>query len=617
MANGIISILPDNVANQIAAGEVIQRPASAVKELLENAVDSDATQIQLYIKDAGKTLIQVIDNGKGMNDRDARLCFERHATSKLTCADDLFSIKTKGFRGEALASIASIAQVELKTKAGNAEIGTLIINEGCVIKEQTSLAWEQGTSIAVKNLFFNVPARRNFLKNDSVEYTHIIEEFIRVALAHPDIEFILHNNSQQVYFLPKGNLKQRIIGLFGTPYNSRLVVVETDTSIVSFTGFIGKPEFAKKKRGEQYFFVNNRFIKNNYLNHAVVSAYEGLLLPETNPSYFIFLEINPKTIDVNIHPTKTEIKFEDDKTIYHLLKSAVKMAIGKHNLSPSIDFNTESSLNFPPPPFGKLPEMPQIKVNPNYNPFTSATPKNTTEFKAPAFNLGGLNKYSSNQSWESLYPISNIKNNAENETVTTLLPEEEIQDTKDSHVCFQIQLRYIVTSLKNNLFVIDQCLAHKRILFERFLNKISLRPLNSQQLLFPFNLTLTPADYAIISDNLTLFKTFGFSLDPFGGTTFNVTGIPTDMSDTECEGIIEEIINDLKENKAALTNKGTQIIAQSLADKLAVKSGKFLTHEEMIILIGELFSCSNPYTAPNGKKIVITLTLDEIIKRFS
>lgn len=614
--SSIINILPDHVANQIAAGEVVQRPASVVKELLENAVDSGATSIQLIIKDAGKTLIQVIDNGKGMTDLDARICFERHATSKLKSSDDLFALTTKGFRGEALASIAAIAQVELKTRHENSEMGTSVLNEGCQIKEQIPLAWQKGTSVAVKNLFFNVPARRNFLKSDNIEFGHILEEFTRVSLAHPEIEFILNNNGQQSYFLGKGNLKQRIVSLLGSPYQNRLVSVNTETSVVVVNGFIGKPEYAKKKRGEQYLFVNGRFIKNNYLSHAIIGAYEGLLQFQTVPSFFIFIEVDPKTIDVNIHPTKTEIKFEDDKTIYTILRSAVKMAIGQNNISPSLDFETETSIELPVYPSGKIIEQPKINVNTSYNPFNTSNSKDTGGFSAPTFKSGALNKHARTENWESIYDI--VKNKDREESQQSILIEPQTDNQSESLTnCFQFQGKFIVTSLKSGLVLIDQSLAHKRILYERFLNQISEKHLPSQQLLFPFNLELNLSEHGLLLDNSELLAQFGFSLNPFGGTTIAVQGVPVFMQEQDAEFALQQIINDLKENASEIKNRGAHLIALSLCNSQAIKPGKILTHDEMVNLLGELFACTTPYSSPAGKPITVTITTEELLKRFS
>jgi DNA mismatch repair protein MutL len=614
--SSIINILPDHVANQIAAGEVVQRPASVVKELLENSVDSGAHQIQLIVKDAGKTLIQVIDNGKGMTDLDARICFERHATSKLKSADDLFALKTKGFRGEALASIAAIAQVELKTRHESSEIGTSVFNEGCQIKEQFPLAWQKGTSIAVKNLFFNVPARRNFLKSDNIEFGHILEEFTRVSLAHPEIEFILNNNGQQSYFLGKTNLKQRIVSLLGSPYQNRLVSVNTETSVVIANGFIGKPEYAKKKRGEQYLFVNGRFIKNNYLNHAIIGAYEGLLQFDTVPSFFIFIEVDPKTIDVNIHPTKTEVKFEDEKTIYTILRSVVKMAIGQNNISPSLDFETETSIELPIYQSGKIIDEPKINVNTSYNPFNSSNSKDSNSFSVPSFKSGALNKHARTENWESIYDIVKNKEQEESKQIA-LIETQEVKETETLTNCFQFQGRFIVSSLKSGLVLIDQSLAHKRILYERFLNQISEKPLPSQQLLFPFNLALNLSEHGLLIDNNDLLARFGFSLSPFGGTTISVQGVPVFMQEQDAEFALQQIINDLKENASEIKNRGAHLIALSLCNSQAIKPGKILNHDQMVNMLGELFSCTTPYSSPAGKPITVTITTEELLKRFS
>ncbi|NTW33123.1 MAG: DNA mismatch repair endonuclease MutL, partial [Bacteroidetes bacterium] len=456
----IIRLLPDNVANQIAAGEVIQRPASAVKELLENAIDSGATHIKLIIKDSGKTLIQLIDNGCGMSETDARLSFERHATSKIKEASDLFNIRTMGFRGEALASIAAIAQIELKTKRIGDETGTSIIIEGTEVKSQESCQCSEGTSISVKNLFFNVPARRNFLKSNTVETNHILDEFHRVALAFPDISFEMYHNNSEVYHLTPSPLKQRIISIFGSNFNQRLIPVIQESGICNISGFIGKPDSAKKTRGEQFFFVNNRFIKHPYLNHAVVSAFDELLPANSFPAYFIFIEIDSKEIDINIHPTKTEIKFQDDKSIYAIMRSAVKMALGKFSISPTLDFNVEKSFDILPLKKGETVNPPTIKINPDYNPFNTENREKKLN-SSPAQSL--INK-TNRESWEKLYPSEvNIKqdNNEiiqQGEAVQQIIHsdwENNIQhQTKKQYL--QLHSSYIVTQVKSGVMLIDQ-----------------------------------------------------------------------------------------------------------------------------------------------------------------
>jgi DNA mismatch repair protein MutL len=448
----IIHLLPDHVANQIAAGEVIQRPSSAVKELVENSVDSGATNIKLIIKDAGRTLIQVTDNGSGMSETDARMCFERHATSKIREADDLYSIKSMGFRGEAMASIAAISQVELKTKTKDTELGTLINIEGSKIKTQENCATNKGTSISIKNLFFNVPARRNFLKSDNVELKHIIEEFTRVALANPSINFTFYHNDNEVYNLKKSNLRQRISSMNGKNYNEKLVPIKEETSLTSISGFIGKPEFARKTRGEQYFFVNNRFIKSGYLHHAIVSAYTDLIPKEQIPSYFLFFEINPILIDINIHPTKTEIKFEDEKSIYAILRACAKKALGQHNITPTIDFNKDPSFDTIAPKDANL-KMPKIKVDDSYNPFEKKINpnKNNTE------------------NWENLFELSQSEEQkiSENRIVQSSLENFENFNQK---ILFQIQEKYILSPIKSGIMIVHQQRAHQKILYNKYLN---------------------------------------------------------------------------------------------------------------------------------------------------
>ncbi|HXC06766.1 MAG TPA: DNA mismatch repair endonuclease MutL, partial [Bacteroidia bacterium] len=493
----IIRLLPDSIANQIAAGEVVQRPASAVKELLENAIDSGSEQIILLVKDSGKTLIQVIDQGSGMSDADARMSFERHATSKIRNADDLFSIHTKGFRGEALASIAAIAQVELKTRKPDMELGTCILIEGSEVKSQETCACAAGTSIAVKNLFYNVPARRNFLKSDAVEFRHIMDEFERVAIAHPEIGFTLHHNSTEIFNLPKSNLRQRLVALFGNPYNARLVPLKEHTQILGMSGFIGKPEFAKRTRGEQFFFVNRRFIRNAYLHHAVQSAYSELLPKETFPSYFIFLEVDPKTIDINIHPTKTEIKFEDERTIYALLRSTVKKSLGQYNISPTLDFNQEMSINLPLNPENRPVIAPEIKVDKNFNPFRNE-PK---EKDSPAPD------YLKNMAWDKQYsrhaynqldlinkeePQKEVPGGEEQQTMNGEWDQET--DQSQGRKTFQLHNRYILAHIKSGFLLIDQQGAHERILFERFLEAMKEHKAFSQKNLFPESIQFSAGD---------------------------------------------------------------------------------------------------------------------------
>ncbi len=615
----IIHLLPDSVANQIAAGEVIQRPASAVKELIENAVDAGSTSIKLILKDAGKVLIQVIDNGKGMSETDARMSFERHATSKIQQAADLFAITTKGFRGEALASIAAIAQVELKTRRPEDEIGTRISIEGSELQYQESCSTPVGTSFSIKNLFFNVPARRNFLKSNPVETSHIIDEFQRIALAHPDIEFSLHHNGADLFHLPKSNLRQRIVNVFGTNYNQRLVPVEEETFIVKITGFIGKPEFAKKTRGEQYFFVNNRFIKNGYLHHAIQNAYEQLLPKESHPSYFLFLTVDPKSIDINIHPTKTEIKFEDERAIYAILRSAVKKSLGQHNISPTIDFEQEASISLDGPPKDRVIEAPKIRVNPDYNPFKSQTSlDNTRAFGGPSLthkaNLQNWEKLYENHEHPSVQQAVSVDAEPKQETINPKW-ENDFSEVSKS-LTYQLHGKYILSHIKTGFIIVDQQSAHERILYEKFIQNLERHSASSQQLLFPETLEFNTSDTALVQLLLAELNALGFAIEAFGKNTFVVHGIPPIMKDTDSKHSLERILEEFKKNQSELKLNTQENLARSMAYNAAVKSGKQLSNEEMKSIIDELFACAQPYSSPSGKPTLITFSLEDLEKRF-
>lgn len=619
----IIQLLPDSVANQIAAGEVVQRPASAVKELLENAVDADSTQIKLIIKDAGKILVQVIDNGKGMSETDARLSFERHATSKLKTADDLFAITTKGFRGEALASIAAIAHVDLKTKRPNDETGTHIAIEGSKITQQEPCSCSTGTSVSVKNLFFNVPARRNFLKSNSVEKGHIVDEFIRVALAHPNIAFYFYDDEVEEYRLEIGTLRQRIIGIFGNNYNERLVPIEETSSIVTIHGFVGKPEFAKKTRGEQFFFINNRFIKSAYLNHAVQSAFEHLLSRESHPSFFIFLTVAPSFVDVNIHPTKTEVKFEDDKSVYAVLRTTIKMALGKNNITPTLDFDQEQSINFDYKPKDGIVKMPQIKVNPNYNPFDSENNKGYHSInRENDFQRNEANKLN----WQKLYQ-NHQNESVENSTIIEIeKTQQEVISTSWQNDSFdsaekptiQIHNTYIISPIKSGFMIIYQQHAHERILYERILNNIENQTASSQQLLFPQTFEFNLTDASLLSELLPEIKTLGFDIDEFGKNNFVVNGCPVNISESQIKPILEDIIEQFKNNSggADLKLSRNQKLALSMAQRISIKAGKYLETSEIKNLIDELFACQMPYATPKGKTTFITYSTEELEKKF-
>ena len=488
----IIQLLPDSVANQIAAGEVVQRPASAVKELIENAIDAGADKIQLILKDAGKSLIQVIDNGCGMSLTDARMCFERHATSKIKKAEDLFAIRTMGFRGEAMASIAAIAQVELKTRRHGDELGTCLFIEGSEVLRQEACSANTGTSICVKNLFYNTPARRNFLKSNPVEMRHIIDEFYRVALANPQIFISLHHDGQEVYHLPGSNLKQRIVHLFGSSYNERLVPVTEDTSVIKLHGFVGKPEYARRTRGEQFFFVNNRFIKDAYLNHAVLMAFKELLPEDTYPLYVLYIDIDPSKIDINVHPTKTEIKYQDEQTIYAIIRSSVKRSLGRYNITPSLDFDQENSIGHLVTP--KPPEeivAPSITFNPDFNPFNTG---NKTEREIPFLRNAGDQPRSSPipRNWDTLYEISKKDNPVQHDLHAEKTVEADDQEVSkpSERQLFQIQNRFILSQIKSGFMLISQQAAHERILYERFLQQLQNHSGVSQQSLFPQSVTL-------------------------------------------------------------------------------------------------------------------------------
>ncbi|MFA7467568.1 MAG: DNA mismatch repair endonuclease MutL, partial [Desulfotomaculaceae bacterium] len=509
----IIQLLPDGVANQIAAGEVVQRPASAVKELIENAIDAGADQIKLLVRDAGKSLIQVIDNGCGMSAADARLSLQRHATSKIRRAEDLFAIRTMGFRGEAMASIAAIAQMELRTRRHEDDLGTVLEVAASEIIRQTEDAMPVGTSISVKNLFYNIPARRNFLKSDVVELRHIVDEFQRVALAHPTVHFTFHNDGNEIYHLPPGTLKQRVVHIFGNNYNERLVPIEEDTSIIRIKGFIGKPKYAKKGRGEQFFFVNKRFVKDAYLNHAILKAYEEVLPDDTYPLYILFIEIDPARIDINVHPTKTEIKYEDEKSIYAIVRSAVKRSLGQYNISPSLDFDQETGFAnmIQPKPLDQI-TPPQISFDPDFNPFLKENPRagrgsgSTGVGSSGAGSSGGA---SSNQhkpsgipqNWEQLYEVTQ---KIEPQQLTLEQASDHADESKESegvatNRLFQLHKRFIISQIHSGMMLIDQQAAHERILYEQFLQQLEARQGTSQQSLFPQTLDLDPADTALIN----------------------------------------------------------------------------------------------------------------------
>lgn len=616
----IIQLLPDAVANQIAAGEVVQRPASAVKELIENAIDAGADKIQLILKDAGKALMQVIDNGCGMSLTDARMCFERHATSKIRKAEDLFAIRTMGFRGEAMASIAAIAQVELKTRRHEDELGTCILIEGSEVISQEACSAPTGTSISVKNLFYNTPARRNFLKSNPVEMRHIIDEFQRVALANPQIFLTLHHDGQEVYHLPAASLKQRIVHLFGNNYNQRLVPVEEDTTIIKLHGFVGKPEFARKTRGEQFFFVNNRFIKDNYLNHAVLIAFQELLPDDTYPLYVLFIDIDPAKIDINVHPTKTEIKYQDEKSIYAIIRSAVKRSLGKYNITPTLDFDQENSIGhlITPKPFEEIVQ-PSIAFNPDFNPF--ATEKKTNERETASYRSTGVSDHRTAipRNWDTLYEIAKKEETQQHElhqeTATMAVNEQDVTKNSEKQF-FQVHNRYILSQIKSGFMLISQQAAHERILYERFLQQLQNHSGVSQQSLFPQSVTLNSADFELLKELLPDIRALGFDIREFGRNTVVVEGIPADLTNANEHELLEQLLEGFKNNLAILKLDKRDNLARSLARNGAMKAGTKLSMEEMNQLVDQLFACQMPNLALNGKPIISTVTLAELAERF-
>ena len=600
----IIKLLPDSVANQIAAGEVIQRPASAVKELMENALDAGATQIDLVVKDAGKSMIMVVDNGCGMSETDARLCFERHATSKISKAEDLFAIRTMGFRGEALASIAAIAQVELKTRRKEDEVGVKIINEGSVVKEQTLVPMQPGTTFTVKNLFFNVPARRNFLKSPQAEMRHIVEEFIRVSLMNPDIGFTLNSDGKEVYHLYPGNLKQRIMGLFGINYEEKLLLVRQEAERVRIDGYIVKAEYAKKTRGEQYFFVNKRFIKHAYLHHAIENAFMEMIPKDSFPGYFINIEVDPSDIDINIHPTKTEVNFLDVKLVYAILHAAVRKAIGQHNLSPMIDFDASAELNND---FGAAMGLsqplaiPNIPIDPNFNPFRKeSTPRESHwegAFQPPRNAPSG--------DWRLLYGER------------TDLPGENSEtkeEPKSGSQYLQVNQSYIVTAVKSGLLLIDQHLAHSRVLFEKYLKELENHSGVSQQELFPQALSLNVNDASLLKEMLPELGNLGFVLDQANPTTFMINGTPSDAAGCDAVALLEKILDNFKINRTDLQLDRKLNLAKTMAMQLSIKEQTKLSEIEMQNIVDQLFACNVAEVAPNGKKIYVIINMEDSFK---
>jgi DNA mismatch repair protein MutL len=604
----VIKLLPDHVANQIAAGEVVQRPSSVVKELLENSIDANSTDVKLFIKNSGKTLIQVVDNGKGMSFKDARMCFERHATSKISSAKDLFSLNTKGFRGEALSSIAAISHVELKTKTKLDKLGSLIKIEGSEIKLEDSISVSDGTSLAVKNLFFNIPARRNFLKSDTVELRHIIDEFHRVVLAHPKINFSMFHNGNEIFDLRSENFRQRIIHVFGNRMNEKLVPVDENTELLKISGFVGKPEFAKKSRGEQFFFVNQRFIKSSYLNHAVISAFDGLLAPKKIPSYFLNLSVDPNSIDINIHPTKTEIKFDDEPTLYALLRAAVKHSLGQFNIAPVLDFERNSSFDTPYSSNINSFVTPKIEVDPEFNPFNKNESYNFSSTNSDNFYIG-INSKSNNK----LEPLSEIEFES-NSIQSSIFDNDEI---KNSNNTFQLLNKYILCKIKSGLMVVDQNRAHQRVLYEGFLKQFTLETPTIQNLLFPLNLNLTSDELKIIKDIEIQLKQTGFSISEYNKDGLFLNAIPVGVKESNVPSIFEELISDIKSEVPNINFSYSDLMAKLIAKSLATQNGKKLTTVEQEFIINSLFACKEPNLSPSNKRIFITIEISDLDSKFN
>jgi DNA mismatch repair protein MutL len=602
----LIHLLPDPIANQIAAGEVVQRPASVVKELLENAVDAGSTNILVNIQESGKQLIQVIDDGAGMSDTDARMSFERHATSKISKSDDLFHIRTFGFRGEALASIAAVAQIEMKTAVSETDLGTRICIEASEVKLQEPVQFKKGTSVSVKNLFYNVPARRNFLKSNTVEFKHILDEFYRVSIANYSIAFRFIHNEHEQFNLKPGNLSQRLVNLFGNNYREQLVVVEEDANEIKVHGYVGKPNFAKKTRGEQFFFMNNRFIKSGYLNHAVMNAFEGLLTEGSYPFFSLFIELPTEKVDINVHPTKTEVKFEDERTIYGVVRAAVKQALGTFGVVPSLDFEMDVNFNF-----GQRPAGGSGTRERSYSNFKTIDAREKTNI----------------EQWERLYQVYNQpkakQQTDDGLTLTFSSSANERHDTGEQEVqrasketIFQIHDRYIFSSVKSGVMIIDQELAHERILYERYLNADEGKAVPSQQLLFPVAIDLTPMDFELLADIKNELEKIGFKIEAFGSNAIKLTGAPVDFAGNNEKELFESLLEQFKFNQSNLKLNVRENLVRSLAKRAGINPGKRLEKEELHSLIDGLFACKNPNYSPDGRPTFYILGLPKIEEEF-
>jgi DNA mismatch repair protein MutL len=607
----IIKLLPDHVANQIAAGEVVQRPASVVKELLENAIDAGATQIQLIIKDAGKTLVQVIDNGKGMSMTDARMAFERHATSKIATADDLFNLHTKGFRGEALASVAAISQVSVKSKREEDNLGTLLEIEASKVTRQEPVVTSQGTMISVRNLFYNVPARRKFLKSDQVELRNITNEFHRVAMVHPEVAMSFTHNNNSLFTLVKSNYRQRIVAIMGAKTNEKLVPVGEETELMTVQGFIGKPEFARKTRGLQYFFVNNRFIKHSYLNHAVLSAFEGLLKDKSNPAYFLYLTVPTDSVDINIHPAKTEVKFDDEHSLYAILRASVKHALGQFSVH-SIDFHQEKQYEVPYDVAKNAhSQVPKIEVNPDFNPFQQES-SNKKIYQSPSFQKPPA------PPWETLYAgiqeTSHLIDETDRDATTSFMFQQHEVEQRN---IFQLQRKFVISTLKSGLLVVNQQRAHERILYEKLLRQLTVQNGVSQQLLFPIKINLPVEEVAVLINLQEELEHTGFLFKNLKDNLIEIEGLPLELKEKDVPLVLEAVIAKEQQDLPENTYSSAGRLAQTMAINMSIKTGEVLSKEAMENLVDELFACKEPEITASGKKIFINLSGDSLHSKFN
>jgi len=610
----IIRLLPDHIANQIAAGEVVQRPSSVVKELMENSIDAGATKIELHILDAGRTSIHIVDNGKGMSFMDSRMAFERHATSKIAQAEDLFALSTKGFRGEALASIGAIAHVTMKTRRKDDEIGTVLHMEGSEVKRHDSEPCAPGSSFEIKNLFYNVPARRNFLKSDQVEMRHICDEFERIVLAHPDLTFKLTHNNNQIYYLEAAPLRKRIVDVFGKGFNDKLVPIVEQTDIVKIEGFVGKPEASKKTRGEQFFFVNDRFFKDTYFNHSVASAFDQLLDAKHYPSYFLYLTINPKAIDVNVHPTKTEIKFEEDKAIYAILKSAVRNGLGKFNITPTLDFDREASFDLQYSTLSEIPKQPEIKVNPNYNPFINTRPTPSSGASNGAFSsASSLNKHGFGQ--ETATKWSNFWESEDLEEVSTEVVQQQLDvEVSEIQKPFIVKNSFIIANHSSGLMVIQARRAQERLIYEQMMAGFMLNPLASQQLIFPLDKVFSTQEKRIWEDHSTTLKRIGFTWT-FEEETFLLSGMPAILDESTVISCIDKLLEQFQMQEVDKGEVAHAVIAQlAFAGSMSFKTPM----EEMQIqhFLEQLFASNEHQYSPSGKKIISFISSEFILQLF-